>query len=31
MSAAVAARLGRAAAIVMACASVALGSYWVLS
>ena len=30
MSAAVAARLGRAAAIVMACASVALGSYWML-
>jgi hypothetical protein len=30
MSVAVAARLGQAAAIVMACASVALGSYWML-
>ena len=30
MSAAVAARLGQAAAIVMACASMALGGYWML-
>jgi len=30
MSAAVAARLGQAAALVMACASMALGGYWVL-
>ena len=30
MSAAVAARLGQAAAIFMACASILLGGYWVL-
>ena len=30
MSAAVAARLGQAAAVVMACASIALGGYWML-
>jgi nickel/cobalt exporter len=30
MSAAVAARLGQAAALVMACASMALGGYWIL-
>jgi hypothetical protein len=31
MSAAVAARLGQAAAVVMACASILLGGYWVLT
>ena len=30
MSAAVAARLGRAAAVVMACASIALGAFWII-
>ena len=30
MSAAIAARLGQAAAIIMACASILLGGYWVI-
>jgi nickel/cobalt transporter (NicO) family protein len=31
MSAAIAARLGQAAAIIMACASIGLGGYWIIS
>jgi hypothetical protein len=31
MSAAVAARLGQAAAVVMACTSMALGVFWIIS